>query len=828
MSEDVEDPRDERDEPEGSTDGDESSIEPSRAQGGTAVRVLSGVEDEGDDEAVEIPDTLPILPLKNTVLFPYLLSPLLVNTPASQRLIDDVLMRSDRMLVCTAVRRPVEGPPGPDDVHRVGTVLRVVKMLKFPDDSYRLLVQGVARVNIDAFDQTDPYLAGQVSVRPDTGDLESVEVEALSRSVAQQFSQLVGESPRLSDELQVLVANLDEPSKLADLVGSNLDFEVIGKQHVLEERDVPDRLRFVLAQLQKESEALEIETEIKEKVQTEMGKTQREYMLRQQLEAIRRELGESEEGEEGADLFREKIDAAGLPEEAHKQAMREVERLAQTPSAAAEHSVIRTYLEWMTELPWSTMSEDRLDVAEARRILDEDHYGLEKIKDRIVEYIAVLSLKRDLKGPILCFVGPPGTGKTSLGRSIARALDRAFSRISLGGVRDEAEIRGHRRTYVGALPGRIVQSLRKVGTRNPVVVLDEIDKVGSDGRGDPASALLEVLDPEQNVEFSDHYLEVPIDLSQVLFIATANLIDPVPAALRDRMEVIELPGYTLEEKIEIARRFLLPRQVEQNGIEQVELEIPDETLQAVIERYTREAGVRNLEREIGGLCRKIARRVAEDEDKGPFHVKPDDLIDLLGPIKSEPDIVEEDRQPGVAVGLAWTPVGGDILFIESTQMAGEGGLKLTGSLGDVMRESVEAARTWLRSHAGELGIAEDAFEKADLHVHVPSGAVPKDGPSAGVAMVTSLASLLTGRLPTPRVAMTGEITLRGKVLPVGGIKEKVLAAKRAGVEHVVLPEKNQRDVDEIDAELLRGLHLHYVGTIDEALEHTLSTDVAAV
>jgi len=836
MSDEHDDPTediDETDEVEATDETDEGVSEGStlptevRGGGGTAVRVLSREDDDEHDADLEVPDSLPILPLKNTVLFPYLLSPLLVNTPASQRLIDDVLMRSDRMLVCTAVRRPVEGPPGPDDVYRVGTVLRVVKMLKFPDDSYRLLVQGVARVDIDDFEQTDPYLAGRISVRSDQGDLDTVEVEALSRSVSQQFSQLVGESPRLSDELQVLVANLDEPSKLGDLVASNLEFEVLGKQHVLEERDVPDRLRVVLAQLTKEGEALEIETEIKEKVQTEMGKTQREYMLRQQLEAIRRELGESEEGEEGAEQFREKIEAAGLPEEAHKQALREVERLAQTPSAAAEHSVIRTYLEWMTELPWSKTSEDRLDVAEARRILDEDHYGLEKIKDRIVEYIAVLSLKRDLKGPILCFVGPPGTGKTSLGRSIARALDRQFARISLGGVRDEAEVRGHRRTYVGALPGRIVQSLRKVGTRNPVVVLDEIDKVGSDGRGDPSSALLEVLDPEQNVEFSDHYLEVPIDLSQVLFIATANLIDPVPAALRDRMEVIELPGYTLEEKVEIARRYLLPRQVEQNGIADVELEIPDDTLKTVVERYTREAGVRNLEREIGGLCRKIARRVAEDEDKGPFQIGPDDLFDLLGPIKSEPDIVEEDRQRGVAVGLAWTPVGGDILFIESTSMEGEGGLKLTGSLGDVMRESVEAARTWLRSHAGELGLGIEAFEKHDVHVHVPSGAVPKDGPSAGVAMVTSLASLLTGRLPTPRVAMTGEITLRGKVLPVGGIKEKVLAAKRAGVEHVVLPEKNRRDVDEIDAELLRGLDLHYVGTIDEALEHTLSHDRSA-
>ncbi len=817
------DEHDDLDEVEEPSDG---SIEPSEhsAGGGIAVRVMSPGEEEEGDEDLEVPDSLPILPLKNTVLFPFLLSPLLVNTPASKRLIDDVLMRPDRMLMSTAVRRPVEGPPAPEDVHDVGTVLRVVKMLKFPDDSYRLLVQGVARADIVEFEQTVPYLAGRIALRPDSGDLDSVEIEALSRSVSQQFSQLVGESPRLSDELQVLVANLDDPSRLADLVASNLELDVEGKQRALAERDVGDRLRAVLSQLTKEGEALEIETEIKEKVQTEMGKTQREYMLRQQLEAIRRELGESEDAEESVDEFREKIDAGGLPEEAQKQALREVERLAQTPSAAAEHSVIRTYLEWMTELPWSKVSEDRLDVAEARRILDEDHYGLEKIKDRIVEYIAVLSLKRDLKGPILCFVGPPGTGKTSLGRrSHARSI--VSSRASrLGGVRDEAEIRGHRRTYVGAMPGRVVQSLRKVGTRNPVIILDEIDKVGADGHGDPASALLEVLDPEQNSEFSDHYLEVPIDLSQVLFIATANLIDPVPAALRDRMEVIELPGYTLEEKVEIARRFLLPRQIEQNGIGDVELDVADATLQALIERYTREAGVRNLEREIGALCRKVARRVAEDEDKGPFRIGPDDLFDLLGPIKSEPDIVEEDRQPGVAVGLAWTPVGGDILFIESTSMAGEGGLKLTGSLGDVMRESVEAARTWLRSHSNELGIAAGALEERDIHVHVPSGAVPKDGPSAGVAMVTSLASLLTGRLPAPKVAMTGEITLRGKVLPVGGIKEKVLAAKRAGIEHVVLPEKNRRDVDEIDSKLLTGLALSYVGTIDEALALTLSAE----
>jgi ATP-dependent Lon protease len=764
---------------------------------------------------------LPVLPLKNTVLFPYLLSPLLVNTAASQRLIDEVLVRPDRLLVCTAVRNPVEGAPGPADVYDVGTVLRVVKMLKFPDETYRLLVQGVARVALDEFVESEPYLRARIRRLQDEGDLASVEVAALARSVSQQFAALVSESPRLSDELQVLVANLEDPSRLADLVASNLDLDLAGKQQVLATRDVRERLKLVLAQLTKEGEALEIETEIKEKVQTEMGKTQREYMLRQQLEAIRKELGESEDGKESVERFRERIEAAGMPEEAHKQATRELERLAQTPSAAAEHSVIRTYLEWMTDLPWGKLSPDRLDVSEARRILEEDHYGLEKVKDRIVEYIAVLSLKRDLKGPILCFVGPPGTGKTSLGRSIARALGRRFTRISLGGVRDEAEIRGHRRTYVGALPGRMIQSLRKAGTRNPVMVLDEVDKVGSDGRGDPSSALLEVLDPEQNHEFSDHYLEVAFDLSQVLFIATANLIDPVPAALRDRMEVIELPGYTLEEKIEIARRFLVPRQVEQNGIGKVSFELPAETLQALIQSYTREAGVRNLEREIGSVCRKIARRVAETGESGPFRIEPGDLFGLLGPIKSEPELAEQGSQPGVAVGLAWTPAGGDILFVEATRMSGSGELKLTGSLGDVMRESVEAARSWLRSHSESLGLTPADFEQHDVHVHVPSGAVPKDGPSAGVAMVTALASLFSNRPARSGVAMTGEITLRGKVLPVGGIKEKVLAAKRAGIERVVLPEKNRRDVAEIAEHLLTGLELSYVGTIDEALAQTL-------
>ena len=791
--------------------------------GGTDIRVGTGSEDEGDDEGVvvELPQVLPVLPLKNTVLFPYLLSPLLVNTPRSQQLIDDVLVRPDRLLVCSAVRHETEGSPMADDVFKVGTLMRVVRMLKFPDGSYRLLVQGLARVKLDHFESETPYLRASVSALEETGDFESVEMTALVRNVSQEFAALVSESARLSDELQLLAVNLEDPSRLADLVGSNLDVGVAEKQDILEQADVGERLKSVLGRLSKESDAIQIETEIKEKVQNEMGKTQRDYMLRQQLEAIRRELGESEDGEEGVEDLRERIEAAGLPEEAYKQATRELERLAQTPAAAAEHSVIRSYLEWLADLPWSVESEDQLDIAEARRILDEDHYGLEKVKDRIVEYIAVLSLKKDLKGPILCFVGPPGTGKTSLGRSIAKTLGRKFARISLGGVRDEAEIRGHRRTYVGALPGRLVQSLKKAGTRNPVFVLDEVDKVGTDFRGDPSSALLEVLDPEQNVDFSDHYLEVPFDLSHVLFIATANLMEPVPAALRDRMEVIELPGYTLEEKLEIAKRFLVPRQIEQNGIGGLDFEIQEDTLRALCESYTREAGVRNLERVIGALCRKLARKVAEGDELG-VSVAPDDLFDLLGPVRHEAELAGSGEEPGVAIGLAWTPAGGDILFVESTRMPGHGELKLTGSMGEVMRESVEAARSWLRTHASEFALENTDFDATDIHLHVPSGAVPKDGPSAGVAMVTSLASLFTGRQARQKVAMTGEITLRGKVLPVGGIKEKVLAAKRAGIERVVLPEKNRRDVDEIPAKLLQGLELKYVGAIDEALGYTLA------
>jgi ATP-dependent Lon protease len=800
--------------------GEVTEHEEEAVESGSEVVVGIGTDEESP--TVEIPSTLPILPLKNTVLFPFLLHPLLVNTERSKKLIDAVLVSPQRLMMSVAVRHSVEGSPASHDLYRAGTVLRIVKMIKFPDDSYRLLVQGVARARVEEFTAESPFFSGRIAILTEVGDAESVEATALARNVRDQFGTLIMESSRLSDDLQLLAQNLDdEYSKLADLVASNLELDVAGKQAMLEELDVVERLRSVQEELRRARDAMKIESEIRDKVQSEMGRTQRDYMLRQQLDQIRRELGEAEDSDAEAADMRERIEAAGMPEEAHKQAIRELERLEQTPTAAAEHSVIRGYLEWMLDLPWQEESEDQLSVKEARRILDEDHWGLEKVKDRIVEFIAVLSLKRDLKGPILCFVGPPGSGKTSLGRSIARALGREFQRVSLGGMRDEAEIRGHRRTYVGALPGRIIQGMRRSGKRNPVFMLDEVDKVGTDFRGDPSSALLEVLDPEQNSTFSDHYLEVAFDLSHVLFIATANIMDPVLPALRDRMEVIELPGYTEEDKLEIAKRFLLPRQRHANGIDQIDFELPEQTLRSIIGSYTREAGVRNLEREIGSVCRKIARRAAEDQISGPVCIQPEDLGELLGPVRFEPELAERAGRPGVAVGLAYTPTGGDILFIESSQMPGRGELKLTGSLGDVMRESAEAARSWLRTRAPELAIADKAFESSDLHVHVPSGAVPKDGPSAGVAMVTSLASLLTGRPAPPDVAMTGEITLRGKILPVGGIKEKVLAAKRAGIRRVVVPERNRRDVEEIREELLEGLELEYVGTIDEALGRTL-------
>ncbi len=822
------------------------------------------LEDEAGGAPLSIPERLPVLPLKNTVLFPKLLAPMLVNTRRSKTLIDAVMERGEQpLLVAVGVSRPVEKGPGPNDIYRIGTVLRVVRNMRFPDGSFRVLAQCLARAEILDIESEQPFFEGRIALCVEGGDEGSVEAQALVRDVREQFMNLVNET-NLGKEVEAPESALEEPGALADLVAYKLEIEPSAKQAVLEELDVVKRLHRVRSELKRAVEAAQVAGEIREKVQSEMGRSQREYMMRQQLDQIRRELGEKEDSKSEAQRFRERIEALRMPEEAQKQAMREVERFEQIPDTAMEHSVIRNYLEWMTEVPWSAVSEDRLSPAEARAVLDEDHYGLDKVKERITEYIAVLSLKRDLRGPILCFVGPPGTGKTSLGKSIARAMGRRFERIALGGVHDEAEIRGHRRTYIGALPGRIIQGLRRAGTRNPVFMLDEIDKVGADYRGDPSSALLEVLDPEQNNSFSDHYLETPFDLSQVMFIATANLADPIQPALRDRMELIELPGYIEEDKLEIARRYLLPRQLRASGIAELPLEVADETLQRIIRSYTREAGVRNLEREIGAVCRKIARRVAEGEvaapavvspesspppsesseasdspassesseapekpearpgaDAAPLRVAPEDLDKLLGPVKFEPELAERAGIPGVAVGLAWTPAGGDILFVESTRMPGRGALKLTGSLGEVMRESAEAARSWLKHHAQELEIAPERFESCDLHIHVPAGAVPKDGPSAGIAMVAALASLLSGRAAPPDVAMTGEITLRGKVLPVGGIKEKVLAARRAGIRRVVLPEPNRREAEQIEPELVEGLEFDYVSRVDEALGHIL-------
>lgn len=783
----------------------------------TGVALVLDNEEEFD--GIDVPEVLSVLPLKNTVLYPYAVTPLLVNTERSKSLVASVLKNEDGLMFSSAVRKEVDGSPCAEDLFKTGTVLRIIKWVKDQDGSYRMLVQGISRGRIIRNLKSDPFIVSKVERLVDAGDSESVEVIALARTVREEFASHALESTALPDDLQGLVMGIEDPSRLADLVAANLRLDLEKKQSILESLDVVQRLRVVEEELRHSREAEKLEGEIREQVQTDMGKTQREYILRQQLDQIRKELGEVEDGDADLERFRVKLQEADLPEKALKQAERELSRLEETPSASAEYGVIRTYLEWLIDLPWSKESRDELDLRQAALSLDQDHWGLDKVKERILEYIAVLSLKGNLKSPILCLSGPPGTGKTSLGRSIARSLNRRFCRISLGGMRDEAEIRGHRRTYIGAQPGRILQSLRRSGTRNPVFLLDEIDKVGADFRGDPSAALLEVLDPEQNASFSDHYMEIPFDLSQVLFIATANQVEPIPAALRDRMEVIQLSGYTEEEKVEISKKFLIPKQLDSNGVANVGLSFPDRTIQKLIGSYTREAGVRNLERQIGALCRKTALRIAEGNEVRNLDIVPGTVSDFLGPIKYEPELADRAGQRGVAVGLAYTSVGGEILFVESTKMPGKGNLKLTGSLGGVMKESAEAARSWLRSRAPELGL--QSFDDEDLHLHVPAGAVPKDGPSAGVAMVASLASLLTGKSLPPDVAMTGEITLRGKVLPVGGIKEKLLAARRAGIRRVVLPEKNNSDVEEIAGKLLEGLSLDFVSTIDEVLDTTL-------
>src|SRR5215469_5237479 len=777
-----------------------------------------GFEIDEEAGAIEIPQVLAILPLRGLVIFPGQIHPFLVSRSASLKLIED-LPGPKSIIALTTQKNPEEENPQPDGLFSRGTAVRILKMLRYPDHSVRVLVQGLARIELLEFVQREPYFTARVGRLPDH-IAPSKELDALQAHVASQFSKFVSLVPYLPDELQVMAMNIHEPARLADLVASYMKIAVEEEQDLLSTLDVKARLEKLSSILNREIELLELGHKIQGQVQTELTKNQREFYLRQQLKAIQKELGEGDPRSAEIDDLQQKVEAASMPEGARKAADKEIERLRMIPPESAEHTVVRTYLDWLVSMPWAVSTEDNLDIAHARAILDEDHYDLEKIKERILEFLAVRKLKKTTKGPILCFVGPPGTGKTSLGRSIARAMGRKFQRLSLGGIHDEAEIRGHRRTYIGSLPGRIVQGLRNAGSNNPLFILDEVDKLGMDFRGDPASALLEVLDPEQNNTFVDHYLDVPFDLSKVLFLTTANVLDPIPHALRDRMEVLELPGYTEEEKLQIVERHIIPKQRIENGLGDSKIEFTPEAAAEIIRGYTREAGLRNLEREIARVFRKVARSMTEGEPV-PEKIAPADIAKYLGPPKLFSEVAERTNEPGIASGLVWTPNGGDILFIESTRMAGTKQLTLTGSLGDVMKESAQAALSYVRSHAETLGVATDFFEKSDIHVHVPAGGIPKDGPSGGVTLAASIASLLSGRPVRSDIAMTGEITLRGKVLPVGGIKEKVLAARRAGIKTIILPKRNERDLEDIPPEVRAELTFKFVETVDEVLNLAL-------
>jgi ATP-dependent Lon protease len=775
-----------------------------------------------------IPADLPVLPLRDTVLFPNSFMPLAVAREASVRLIDEATS-SGRMIGVFTQREASVEEPMQDDLYPIGTATHIHKMFKLPDGSLRLIVQGLARVRLDRIVQTRPYLRAAVSAADEQlRDEDHLEIDALQRNIKSNFQQVVSLSPLLSDDLQALSSNIADPGKLADFIASSLT--TIGtsvKEEVLETLDIRARMDVLNRLLIKELEVLELGSKIQSQVQSEVGKNQREYFLREQLKAIQKELGEGDDQAKEIDELRAKIDGAGMPELVKKEALRELDRLSKMPVAAAEYTVSRTYLDWLVALPWAKRTEDSIDLRRTKDVLDADHSGLVKVKDRVIEYLAVRKLNPDVKGPILCFLGPPGVGKTSLAKSIANSLGRKFVRVSLGGMRDEAEIRGHRRTYIGALPGQVIQGLRRAESKNPVFILDEIDKLGSDFRGDPASALLEVLDPEQNNTFRDHYLDVPFDLSEVLFLTTANVMDPIPPALRDRMEVLELAGYTEEEKLEIATEHLVEKQIRNHGLTADHVEFTDGAIRAVIRGYTREAGVRNLEREIGALCRKVARRRAEG-DEAKVSITADTVIEMLGaPTFLDEEIENRTKDPGVAVGLAWTPAGGEVLFVEASRMQGGGTLTLTGHLGDVMKESARTALSWFRAHAPRYSVDPTFYKDSEIHLHVPSGAIPKDGPSAGVTMVVALASELSGRPVRGDLAMTGEITLSGRVLPVGGIKEKVLAARRVGMTEVILPRQNEKNIKEdLTDELRRELKIHYVSHIEEVLAIALTPSAA--
>jgi ATP-dependent Lon protease len=759
-----------------------------------------------------------VLPVRDTVLFPHAVLPLTVGRESSIQLIES--LGEERAIVVVAQLDARLDSPQPSDLHAVGTLATVHKIVRMPNQSRFVFTEGIERVRLVRYVQTEPFMVAEVETLEDAELDTTASAEALVRNVTEQFQQIVAESPTLSDELRTIAVNIEEPSRLVDFVASSLPFLTTDdKQQMLETPSIGARLELLNQHLAKEIEVQQLRTKIQTEVQDQVQQSQRDYYLREQLKAIQKELGEQDDSQRETDELKQKIEAAGMPEEVKKEALKELARLARMSPMAADYSLTRTYIEWLAVLPWAKSSGSKVDINKAKEILDEDHYELRKVKDRILDYLSVLELKPDMKGPILCFVGPPGVGKTSLGRSIARALGRKFQRVSLGGMHDEAEIRGHRRTYIGALPGQIIQSIRRAETNDPVMMLDEVDKLGRDFRGDPASALLETLDPEQNNTFRDNYLDVPFDLSKTLFICTANQLDTVPPPLLDRMELIFLQGYSEEEKVQIAFRFLIPRQIKENGITPEQIEFPEDTVRYIVRHYTREAGVRKLEQTLGTVCRKQARRVVEGK-KEKLVVTRESVKEFLGGIQVRVDteIAERIKRPGVAVGLAWTPAGGDILFIEANKMKGKGNFTMTGQIGEVMQESMQAALTWVRSNAISLGLAEDFTKELDLHIHVPAGAIPKDGPSAGVTMATVLVSLLTDTPVRPLTAMTGEITLSGNVLPVGGIKEKFLAARRAGVETIILPAENRQDVEEdLTPELTEGVTIHYANRIEDVL-----------